>query len=166
MLASESSTAFLLQNTILIICAWMHINMHTDLMNATIKEVDQKGKMCFEITPAPSNYASKKSSKSKDKNYVFYAENEQERERWAEALRRAVKYRPAAMAMEMGGDENGSNQGAGHHGNPMHAGGERGSESSTGTGTDTGTTHRRDKRQYAIHINLCNVRVPPFFVRQ
>jgi hypothetical protein len=82
-------------------------------MQATIKEMDLKGKSCFEIIPAAG--AGTKKKNNKEKSYIFQVENEHARERWIEALRRASAYRPP-MPMELG-DDAGAAQ---NHNNPMH----------------------------------------------
>lgn len=102
-------------------------------MNATVKEIEVKGKFCFEIVPAPNVFGKK--GKNKDKSYVFQVEKEHDRERWVEAIRRAALYR-AQQTMEMG--ENGeagagADGGAGvPHNNPLHEqGGNNGRKEST-----------------------------------
>ena len=88
-----------------------------DLMNATVKEMDVKGKFCFEITPAANGYAKK--GKNKDKSYVFQVEKEHDRERWIESIRRASAHR-ANQTMEVG--ENGEPIAGGGqpNNNPLH----------------------------------------------
>lgn len=96
----------------------------TDLLNATIKETDIKGKFCFEIIPAAGGVAKKKNNK--EKSYIFQVEKEHERERWVESLRKATAYR-SPRPMEMG-DENASSSvttasasgEVAQHSNPMH----------------------------------------------
>lgn len=91
-----------------------------DLVNATIKETEIKGKSCFEIIPAAGGLAKKKNNK--EKSYIFQVEKEHDRERWVEALRKATTYR-SPRPLEMG-DENASAGAASgdvpQHSNPMH----------------------------------------------
>lgn len=89
--------------------------MLADLFNATVKEMDVKGKFCFEITPAPNGYGKK--GKSKDKSYIFQVEKEHDRERWIEAIRKAAVHR-ANQTMEMGA-EGEAGAGPGNN-NPLH----------------------------------------------
>lgn len=87
-------------------------------MNATIKEVDLKGKFCIEITPAAGG-----KKKNKDKLYVFQVEKEHDRERWVACLRKAAAYR-TPVPLELGDGTGAAGTGNGdvaHHDNPLHS---------------------------------------------
>jgi hypothetical protein len=83
-------------------------------VGSSIKEMDVKGKACFEIIPSAGSGTKKK---SKDKSYIFQVENEHARDRWVEALRKASSYHPQTP-MELG-DGTGAAPG-GNNNNPMH----------------------------------------------
>eukprot|EP00600_Ochromonadales_sp_CCMP1393_P013430 CAMPEP_0175012260 /NCGR_PEP_ID=MMETSP0005-20121125/9205_1 /TAXON_ID=420556 /ORGANISM="Ochromonas sp., Strain CCMP1393" /LENGTH=367 /DNA_ID=CAMNT_0016268467 /DNA_START=231 /DNA_END=1334 /DNA_ORIENTATION=+ len=59
-----------------------------ELLNATVREYEQKGKFCFEITCAAGSYGKK--GKNKDKTYIFSSDKEHELKRWVAAIRRAA----------------------------------------------------------------------------
>lgn len=86
-------------------------------MGSTIKAIEIKGKFCFEIIPATGGIAKKK---SKDKSYIFQVNNDSDRDKWVDSLRRAALFRPA-MSLEIDSDGNiNNNTGTVLHDNPMH----------------------------------------------
>jgi len=101
-------------------CTGTHrtINCVVDLLGATVKEMDIKGKYCIEIVLAPPKFGSK--SKNKDKNYIFQVEKEHDRPKWLEALKRAST-RHKAMSFEMGEGGTPTDGDVVPHNNPMHA---------------------------------------------
>ena len=131
--------------------ACMHplgFNARVDIGGATIRSFEQKGKYLFEISTAQPG-------KKGMKKYVFRAEKEFDRDRWANFLRKqaaAPKHRPSKAGGKNGGvdgegdessegmqgDDNGtdrSSRNSAESGNPMHHadGSDRGSDASVCT---------------------------------
>jgi len=92
--------------------------MSTELLNATIRDYEQKAKFNVEITPAP--LPAHKKNKSKEKKYVFQFENEFEQLKWLKVLERGSK---PLQSLNIS-----------HHsssGNPMHSGSKGASNASS-----------------------------------